>query len=100
MSANNDGVNDEFVIAGINLFPNNTLYIYDVRGLEVYKQINYGENGELFKGISNFNGSELPNGVYYFLLEYKDTDGSIKTKTGFIQLLRWWKNISLYYYFH
>ena len=88
MSANNDGVNDEFVIAGINLFPNNTLYIYDVRGLEVYKQINYGENGELFKGISNFNGSELPNGVYYFLLEYKDTDGSIKTKTGFIQLLR------------
>ncbi len=88
MSANNDGVNDEFVIAGINLFPNNTLYIFDVRGLEVYKQINYGESGELFKGFSNLNGSELPNGVYYFLLEYKDTDGAIKTKTGFIQLLR------------
>ena len=100
MSANNDGVNDEFVIAGINLFPNNTLYIYDVRGLEVYKQINYGESGELFKGFSNLNGSELPNGVYYFLLEYKDTDGAIKTKTGFIQLLRWWKNISFYYFYH
>ena len=88
MTPNGDGQNDAFIIAGIKLFPSNTLYIFDVQGVLVFQQMNYGQAGELFDGSSNINAVELPNGTYYYVLDYTDVDGKVSQMNGFIQLLR------------
>ena len=50
--------------------------------------MNYGQAGELFDGSSNINAVDLPNGTYYYVLDYTDVDGKVSQKNGFIQLLR------------
>ena len=68
---NGDGVNDTFVIEGIETIPNNELIIFNRWGVEVYRKKNYDNS---FAGISDGrvtvnNSSELPVGTYYYVLE-------------------------------
>ena len=66
-----DGVNDTFVIEGIETIPNNELIIFNRWGVEVYRKKNYDNS---FAGISDGrvtidDSSELPVGTYYYVLE-------------------------------
>lgn len=71
-SPNNDGVNDAFVIDGLNRFPKSNLKIFNRWGSLVYEKDFYDNS---WKGISNVSlttGNELPDGTYYYIFDPRD----------------------------
>ncbi len=63
-SPNGDGVNDRFIVPGLELFPETSLKIVDRNGSLVFHNDNYQNE---WNGISD-QGKELPDGTYYFAL--------------------------------
>lgn len=82
---NNDGDNDEYIIRGLEKYPDNTFIVYNRWGNVVYKKDAYYDQ---WGGYSNVSGAigqkELPVGVYYYILRY---DGG-KEKAGALFLER------------
>lgn len=68
-SPNNDGVNDKFVIKGIDAYPNTTLKIFNRWGALIYQQRGYQNNWD---GRSNnkldWGDKIVPEGTYYYVL--------------------------------
>jgi len=90
ITPNGDGVNDVFVIRGIENFEN-TIEIYNRWGVKVYSTDNYGSNGNFFRGISNGRTTieakdELPVGTYYYVLEYVLDNGERKNRAGYLYI--------------
>lgn len=89
ISPNNDGLNDEWVIEGIEKYPINRVYIYDRWGNIVFEQPNYNNSSsKIWKGISNkntFKAEELPNGTYFYEI---DMEGLSKPLSGFVIINR------------
>ena len=90
ISVNGDGKNDGFVIEGIEHYPDNVLRIFNRWGVLVYEKERYG-NSDPFVGISNGRATvskdtKLPQGTYYYLLEYTDLKGNRQEKTGWLYL--------------
>lgn len=84
VSANNDGVNDTFVIAGIEAF-NNELTIFNRWGSKVYKTDNYKNNWD---GVANVKhviqrDKKVPVGTYYYVFKLKDSN---KTTAGWLYI--------------
>ena len=77
ISANNDGLNDTFNLAGYNV---KELKIFNRYGTAVYSKTGYQNE---WYGQSD-NGDELPDGTYYYLIDFADA----KTKTGWIYINR------------
>nr|MBP6460038.1 tandem-95 repeat protein [Crocinitomicaceae bacterium] len=72
-SPNNDGVNDLFVIKNIDLYPKNTIYIYNRWGNMVYSKEGYFNDWNGYPNVQNTLGDgELPVGTYYYVLELND----------------------------
>ena len=85
ISPDGDGLNDNFIIfCADSDFSENTIEIYDRWGQLVYESKNYDNN---WTGQTPF-GEELPEGAYYYILEYKDPNGNLLQKKGSITLLR------------
>jgi gliding motility-associated-like protein len=89
-SPNNDMINDEFVIQGLNSAYNEaSLKIFNSAGSVVFSTDNLNENI-----WTNWNGQGpngiLPEGTYYYLLTVKSkrNDSAFK-KSGFILLKRY-----------
>ncbi|KAA3625922.1 MAG: hypothetical protein DWQ02_20765, partial [Bacteroidetes bacterium] len=78
-----NGSNDNFIIFCIGDLPDNNLQIFNRWGQLVYETENYDNSWE---GTS-FNGEPLPEGPYYFILEYQSPDGLIQTK-GSLTIVR------------
>jgi gliding motility-associated-like protein/uncharacterized repeat protein (TIGR01451 family) len=72
-SPNGDGINDLFVIRGINLYTNNTFEILNRWGNKVFGANNYQNtwNGLATEGV-RMGGNELPVGTYFYVLDLKD----------------------------
>ena len=72
-SPNSDGVNDLFVIRGIQFFPENAFTIFNRWGSKVFEASPYQNtwNGDSSFGIS-VGGGELPTGTYFYVLDLKD----------------------------
>ncbi|KAA1242425.1 gliding motility-associated C-terminal domain-containing protein, partial [Aquimarina sp. RZ0] len=92
ITPNGDGINDVFVINGIQNLEN-TLEIYNRWGVKVYDANNYGRNDTFFRGISNGRATveekdELPVGTYYYVLEYILTTGERKNRAGYLYINR------------
>ena len=90
ISVNGDGKNDGFVIEGIEHYPDNVLRIFNRWGVLVYEKERYG-NSDPFVGISNGRATvskdtKLPQGTYYYLLEYTDLKGNRQEKSGWLYL--------------
>jgi gliding motility-associated-like protein len=84
-SPNEDGNNDRFVIHGIEVYPNNSIIVFNRWGNIVYKNDGYKNDWD---GHSN-NGIELPDGTYFVILE---TDKGVKTQMilkGYVELRRY-----------
>ena len=79
-----DGFNEEFRINCLNEFPEHTLEIYNRWGQLVFKTDDYHND---WQG-TNRTGSDLPEGAYFFVFEYRDTDGTVRQKKGHITVLR------------
>lgn len=75
---NGDGYNDYFVIEGIEQCENSQLVIKSMNGRIVYKSANYQ---------NNWDGEELPDGVYLFYFLYK-INNIEKSITGKVILKR------------
>ena len=102
ITANNDGFNDEFQIAGLNsgVYSNNLLTIFDRWGTIVYIQPNYGMNGIWWKGeiildsdIDDYgqrSGPQMVNdGVYYYVLDlFNNAQRQKESYTGHITMIK------------
>ena len=83
-SPDGDGVNDTWVIDGLNQFPNNSISIYNRWEEKVYEIIGYQND---WRGIGNIssNSVDLPDGVYYYVLDLGNGSPLVK---GFIYIKR------------
>ena len=66
ISPNGDGINDEVVVRCANNYPNATMQIFSRWGTLVYEGAPTGWNGQ-------FNGQDLPDGTYFYILKLNDT---------------------------
>ena len=80
ISANGDGKNDYFHIMGIENYPENTLTIYDSNANEVFSVSHYDNE------VCRFEGTNLPQGVYFFVLTYRDEDDNLEQQVGWFYL--------------
>ena len=89
ISANGDGLNDDFQIDCITLFPNNNVKIFNRAGIKVYDRDGYDNNSIVFSGLGEkglyWNGEELPDGTYFYIID--KGDGS-RPVTGYLELIR------------
>ncbi|TVR77756.1 MAG: gliding motility-associated C-terminal domain-containing protein [Chitinophagaceae bacterium] len=67
ITPNDDGINDYWNIRNLHLFPDNEVIILNRWGDEVYRSKPYLNNWE-----GTYNGLELPDGTYYFILRVND----------------------------
>ena len=83
-SPNDDGLNDKFEILGIEVYPENELFVYNIWGYEIYYMHGYNNNwdGTASKGISS--GKKLPTGTYYYILKL----GNDQLVKGFVYLIK------------
>ncbi len=79
-SPNNSGLNDFFVIKGLENSSSNRLVVFNRQGNEVYRAFNYQNDWD----GRNRNGNILPNDTYYYILEVDDK----YTYKGFIVIRR------------
>ena len=86
-SPNGDGVNDMFIIKGLNNYPNNTLTFFNRWGNEVYAVTNYQNdwNATSNKGL-RVGGELLPVGTYFYILDL-GVDGKAPIK-GYVYINR------------
>jgi gliding motility-associated-like protein/uncharacterized repeat protein (TIGR01451 family) len=72
-SPNDDGINDLFVIRGIEYFTNNTFEIFNRWGNQVYTTTNYQNtwDGKCTVGL-HLGGNDLPVGTYFYVLDLND----------------------------
>ena len=90
VSTNGDGKNDGFRIEGIENYRKNTLKIFNRWGVLVYQKEGY-TNADPFTGYSNGrstieSGKKLPQGTYYYILDYQDSNNRTQTKSGWLYL--------------
>ena len=62
---NNDGVNEEWLIENLNLFPEVTVDIYDRGGSNVFKSKGYQKPWD----GTDSNGRKLPMDSYYYVID-------------------------------
>lgn len=91
LTPNGDNINDVLVIRGIENFPNNSLLIVNRNGTKVFYAKNYNNSEVIFNGSGDSNHefvgrvrtvSLLPQGTYFYILEYQDGQKKQK-KTGY-----------------
>ncbi|WP_437919703.1 gliding motility-associated C-terminal domain-containing protein [Sphingobacterium sp. LRF_L2] len=82
VSPNGDGVNDILFIEEIQRYPENTISIYDRSGWEIYRATGYDNSGTSFKGLDK-RGKSLPEGTYYYVLEWQTEFGKKTIKAWF-----------------
>ncbi|RYZ99146.1 MAG: DUF11 domain-containing protein, partial [Sphingobacteriaceae bacterium] len=80
ITPNGDGKNDTFVIDGLELYPENSINIFNRWGNEVFRSVGSYKN--------NWDGHSLKEGTYYYILKIKDANGNWSATKGFITLLR------------
>lgn len=82
-SPNGDGLNDVFEIKGLNERQVD-LIVYNRWGNKVYEMNNYLNDWNGASNVSgvSFGNGKLPEGTYYFILNFKD--GKTQTITGYV----------------
>lgn len=64
ITPNMDGVNDYFVLNDISLMGKTEIYVFDRRGVVVYKNLDYNNK---WNGIDN-NSKPLPDDTYFYII--------------------------------
>jgi len=88
-SPNGDGSNDEWVIDGILLYPNNTIQVFNRWGNMVYKEKGYDNQSKVWFGQSNegwvVGENQLPDGTYFYMVDLGDGSDA---RSGYVMLKR------------
>ncbi len=92
VAPNSSADNKILYIRGLDCYPNNTVQIFDRWGVKVYDVDGYDNRTKAFRGmsegrttISQSNG--LPNGTYFYVLKYVNTEGKGFNKSGYLHLI-------------
>ncbi len=84
-SPNGDGVNDTYVIQGLEYYPDNKFIVFNRWGSKVYERSPYRNTWDgTSEGKANL-GTDLPESTYYFIL---DPGNDMEVITGYIYLRR------------
>ena len=88
-----DPLNAVFTIRNIELYPDNTVEVYNRWGVLVYETKGYGQNGKYFIGESEgrvtiSKSEQLPEGTYYYVLRYTKDSGETKERSGYLYINR------------
>jgi len=81
ISPNNDGLNDNFVIPCLDVYPNARLCIFNRWGDRVMEELPYKNDWD-----GKFKGQDLPPGTYFYVLQ-PDPDTS-ETVQGYFNIVR------------
>lgn len=79
-SPNNDGINDNWNIDALVTYPDCSVMIYDRYGQKVYESTGYAKPWD-----GTFNGSPLPQGTYYYIIDLKD---NTPKRAGWVLIVR------------
>jgi gliding motility-associated-like protein len=79
---NGDGVNDTWVIPGVEKFENIEVNVYDRWGQNVFRSIGYAQPWD-----GTNKGRFLPTGPYYYHIELNSLDVSIAPFTGEVSII-------------
>ena len=83
-SPNGDGVNDLWIIDDVINYPQNVVSVFNRWGDKILEFNNYDNNNVVWDGKSS-DGSELPTGTYFYVIEYTDID---QVFNGWIQITK------------
>ena len=91
VSVNGSDKNNHFHIAGIEAYPDNTVRIYNRWGVKVFEVQSYDNVRNVFRGISEGRvtveaADKLPQGTYYYVIEYVDENNQKQTMVGWLYL--------------
>lgn len=75
---NGDGKNERFVIGGLEKYPGSKLQVFNRWGGQVYRSNDYR---------NDWNGSDLTESTYYYILEVRKPDG-VKVYKGWVFITR------------
>ncbi|MEO6039560.1 MAG: gliding motility-associated C-terminal domain-containing protein [Saprospiraceae bacterium] len=81
-----DGKNDQLFITCAETL-NNTVEIFNRWGQMVFSVQNYDNNSVVWTGETK-NGAALPEGVYFYVMNYTDDQGTQQRIKGYVNLLR------------
>lgn len=81
ITPNGDGINDAWVIEGLQYYPHNSVQLYDKLGDKVFDRVGYS---------NDWKGGSLPDGTYYYLvrLNAPNLHGSKNVWTGSLLIKR------------
>ncbi len=80
ITPNDDGINDNFILTGIEILSGNELIVFDRRGVVVFKDMDYKND---WNGV-DYNGRPLEDDTYFFVLK----TGNYRQRSGFIVIRR------------
>ncbi|HLP11025.1 MAG TPA: gliding motility-associated C-terminal domain-containing protein [Flavobacteriales bacterium] len=80
VTPNEDGFNDTWFIQNIDLFPGNSVKVYNRAGQPVFTMDDYDNTWG-----GTFNGTLLPDGTYYYVITFTDSESVLK---GSVNVLR------------
>jgi gliding motility-associated-like protein len=83
-SPNDDGVNDTWVIKGIDLYPNAKVTIYDRWGQEILDVVGYSAAKSW---DATHNGRKVTDGTFYYIIDLRDPAYDEPFK-GFVTVIR------------
>jgi gliding motility-associated-like protein len=84
-SPNGDGVNDTYVIQGLDYYPNNSFQVFNRWGSKVFERSPYRNTWDGTNEGTPGLGTDLPESTYYYIL---DPGNGQDVLTGYIYLRR------------
>ncbi|SHN25270.1 gliding motility-associated C-terminal domain-containing protein [Mucilaginibacter sp. OK098] len=79
-SPNNDGINDQWNIEALFTYPESSTLVFDRYGKKVYQSIGYSKAWD-----GTYNGSALPEGTYYYVIDLKNNTPKL---SGWVFIVR------------
>ncbi|MCB9168955.1 MAG: gliding motility-associated C-terminal domain-containing protein [Flavobacteriales bacterium] len=80
---NEDGINDTWVISGIDSYPSCEVDIYDRWGQRVFRSVGYNEPWD-----GTNAGAKLPVATYYYVIDLNQLEGNAAPYYGSVSIVR------------
>ncbi|WP_053976668.1 T9SS type B sorting domain-containing protein [Mangrovimonas xylaniphaga] len=94
LTPDGDGKNDIFIIENIELYPNNTVTIFDLNDNIVFNKSNYLSEynySTSFYGLNQSDNSELPTGTYKYKIVVENDETFVEY--GYVCLVRYFSDL-------
>jgi len=79
LTPNGDGKNDTWIIENIDMYPNNLVKVFDRAGKSVFEMKGYNNTWD-----GTFKGNVLPEGSYYYIIDFGQ---GIGIRKGYISII-------------